>query len=216
MSMNYVERGDYKTIYFTPEDNERCLTLLSEWRPRRLQAREEGDLSKAPIPPFLAVCIQKIAEKISHRHNYRDYHFKDDMVSDAVINLLRYLHGFNPERIGERSGKVNFFSWVTSCVDKSFGNMILSERDQEYYKLATFEELGGFAAFSEDGDFMAEGTLTSDMAQDFIAKAREFESAKSKRIARQKERAKIKAEKIEAEKAPEPVRVNPIHALFRK
>lgn len=212
MGMRFVERDGAKNIYFTEEDNQRCLSEISEWRPRRLVAKEIGKLDDAPIPNFTAVCIYKIAEKISYRYNYRDHHYREDLVSDAVMNLMRYLHGFDPVRIGEVSGKVNFFSWVTKCVDRSFGNMIMSEKRQEYYKLATFEQIGGFAAFSEDGDFMAEGTLTSEMAQDFITKARDYENNETTRAEKQKAR---QAAKLEVETPPLVV-TNPLQRFFKK
>ena len=212
MGMRFVERGVSKNIYFSDEDNERCLAEIIEWRPRRLAAKENGTLSDAPIPTFTAVCIYRIAEKISFRYNYRDHPYREDLVSDAVMNLMRYLHGFDPVRIGEVSGKVNFFSWVTKCVDRSFGNIIMSEKKQEYCKLATFELIGGFAAFSEDGDFMAEGTLTSEMAQDFISKAREYEDKEHARSKKQKARQAAKLDLQPQKEVPS----NPFQRFFKK
>lgn len=184
MGMRYVDNGPIQAqsnVYFTREENDKCVEILREWRPRRLQAIQDGDLSKAPIPEYVGERILKICTKISHRYNYSDHTYREDMVNDAVLNLMKYLHGFDPEKIGERSQRINFFSWVTRCADRTFGSTILSEKRQDYYKYALFCQNDGFAAVSDDPDAMDGVEFNSDMAYDFITRAREYEDKERER-----------------------------------
>lgn len=148
MAMNYLDRGDtVKKKYFSDEDNDRCVELLRVWRPKRMVEIEAHKLidpqtipqhSDVPIPEFVASSILKICTKVSVRHNYLNYPFREDMVAEAVYNMIRYLHSFDVERIGERSKKINFFSWVTKCADRSFGSYIGAEERHDYCKNAAF------------------------------------------------------------------------------
>lgn len=191
MGMRYVDRGPVgaqKNMYFSLEDNDKCVEILREWRVKRIEAIKEGTPQKCPIPDFVAASIQKICENISFRYNFRDHHYREDMVSEAVYNMLRYLHSFNPEKIGERSKRINFYGWVTRCADTSFGGFILDEKEEEYFKNAMFCQAGGFAAFSEDQDALGDSTLTSEMANDIMVRAREYELRREEKKKRQKEK----------------------------
>lgn len=199
MGMRYVDRGPasvQKNMYFPREDNDRCVEILRVWRLERIEALKEGKPELAPIPDFVASSVMKICENISYRYNYRDHPYREDMVSEAVYNILRYLHSFNPDKIGERSKRVNFYGWVTRCVDTSFGGFIMLEKEQEYFKNALFCNAGGFAAFSEEVDALGEQQLTSDMANDITSRARDYELRREERKQKQKE----KEERLQAEK----------------
>ena len=39
-----------------------------------------------------------IAERLSHRPNFINYAFKDDMISDGIENCLQYVNNFDPEK----------------------------------------------------------------------------------------------------------------------
>lgn len=148
MAMNYLDRGDTVTKkYFTDEDNDKCVELLSIWQPKRMVEIKAHKLidpqtipthSNHPIPDFVAASILKICRKVSIRYNYVNYPFREDMVSEAVYNMLRYLHSFDVKRLGERSQKINFFSWVTKCADRSYGSYIGAEERHDYCKNASF------------------------------------------------------------------------------
>lgn len=190
MSMRYVDNGPSKNQYFSKADNDKCVELIRGWREKRVEALKNGTPQDAPVPELLGYHIQRICENISFRYNYRDHPFREDMVQDAVLNMMRYLHGFDPDRIAERTDKVNFFGWVTSCVDRSFSNTITTEKLQDYYKLATFANMGGFNAFADDEEVLKDTNLTSEMAQDIISRAREFEEKRTEKIQAANERAK--------------------------
>lgn len=191
MGMNFVDRGENVTKYFTDQDNEQVIKVLRDWIPVRKKALADGT-ALPNIPSFIAVHVQTIIKNMSMRYNYRDYPFRDDMVQDAVINILRYLHTFDVSHVGKRSGKINFFSWVTMCADRSFSKKITTEEEHNYIKLRSFEDAGGFAALNDDPDFQPQTFVDSTgITMDFRERIGTFEEKRE--AARQRERDKQNA-----------------------
>ena len=194
MGMNFVDRGENVVKYFTDEDNERVIDILRNWIPARKKALAEG--TRLPmIPNYVAVQVQRIITNMSTRYNYRDYPFRDDMVSEAVVNILRYLHTFDVSHVGKK-GKINFFSWVTMCADRSFARKLNIEEEHNYIKLRSFEEAGGFAALADDPDFQQQTFVDSTgIGMDFRERIGNFEIKKEGQ--RQKEREKVELARAE-------------------
>lgn len=193
MGMNFVDRGENVVKYFTDEDNERVISILRDWIPARKKALAEG--TRLPkIPNYVALQVQRIITKMSTRYNYRDYPFREDMVSEAIVNILRYLHTFDVEHIGKK-GKINFFSWVTMCADRSFARKLNIEEEHTYIKLRSFEEAGGFAGLADDPDFKQEIFVdATGIGMDFRERIGNFENKKDAQ--RQKEREKVEAARL--------------------
>lgn len=193
MGMNFVDRGENVVKYFTDEDNERVISILRDWIPARKKALAEG--TRLPkIPNYVALQVQRIITKMSTRYNYRDYPFREDMVSEAIVNILRYLHTFDVDHIGKK-GKINFFSWVTMCADRSFARKLNTEEEHTYIKLRSFEEAGGFAGLADDPDFQQEIFVdATGIGMDFRERIGNFENKKDAQ--RQKEREKVEAARL--------------------
>lgn len=187
MGMNYVDRGENVVKYFSDEDNERVVRILRDWIPARKKAIEEQK-PLPRIPSFIANHVMTIIKNMSMRYNYRDYPYREDMVADAVANILRYLHTFDVSHIGKK-GKINFFSWVTMCADRSFSKKITTEEEHNYIKLRSFEDAGGFAALSDDPDFQTQTFVeNTGITMDFRERIGNFETKRE--AARQRERDK--------------------------
>jgi DNA-directed RNA polymerase specialized sigma24 family protein len=214
MGMRYVDKGESANIYFTEEDNQVCIETIRKWRQKRIDAIKEGRPQDAPVPEILGYHIKRICENLSYRYNFRNYHYREDMVCDAIMNLVRYVHCFDPDKIGERSGRVNFYSWATTTIDRTFGNTINLEKQEEYFKNASFSNMGGFAAFSEDEDVMKDTNLTSDMAQDFISRAASYEERRKEKAIKSAEKAKEK-KRLEELKHPKK-KDSSLRRLFKK
>ena len=58
-------------------------------------------------------------------------------------------HNYDPNAV-TRKGKPNPFSYYTKYVMRAFNNRIDKERRHIYYKLKSFQNVGGFAAVSDD------------------------------------------------------------------
>lgn len=197
-AMNYVDRGDNVVKYFTDADNERVVNTLRDWIPARKKAMATEGAQLPKIPNFIAAHVMKIINNMSMRYNYRDYPFREDMVADAVMNILRYLHTFDVSHVGKK-GKINFFSWVTMCADRSFAKKLNTEEEHNYIKLRSFEDAGGFAALNDDPDFQPQTFVdNTGITMDFRERIGNFEIKRD--AIRERERTKATAIK-EEEKA---------------
>ena len=211
MSMNYVERGSNVVKYFTDADNDMIVGILRDWIPARKKALAEGT-TLPRIPNIVAVKAQLIIHNTSMRYNYRDYPYREDMVADALINILRYLHTFDVGHVGKK-GKINFFSWVTMCTDRSFSKKITTEEEHTYIKLRSFEDAGGFAALSDDPDFQP-GTFvdSTGITMDFRERIGNFETKKEA----QRERERQKQNVIKTEERNKKIPKGILQYLTRK
>lgn len=188
MGMNYLDRGKTVTTkYYTDEDDAKVIELLKEWIPRRKEAiANETPLPK--VPEFVGKAINDIVTKTSTRYNYSGYWFREDMIGDAIINIIRYLHTFDTELVGKK-GKINFFSWVTMCLDRSFSKRISLEEEQKYLRLKSFSEMGGFSVLSEDEQVMIPDFINATgIEMDFQERIGTYEDKRER--ARAKERQK--------------------------
>lgn len=218
MGLRYLDRGNTKTnMYFTDEDNQKCIELLTAWRTHRLQdlenakrltqqAEQRGEKTErgmivkmsVPVPDFVAAKILEICERTSTRYNYHNYPFREDMVSEATTNAIRYLHTFDPTKIGERSQKVNFHAWVTRTIEGVFGGYIHNEKAHDYKKnISLLHSPLVSEMFDSNNSSNSEALLTNQQIyNDFVDRASEFEEKLTERAQRAKDRA--------AAKAPEP------------
>lgn len=133
-----MKERDTSRDYYTQEDDAKIVAIMTEWVPRRKQAIREKNLHAAPIPEFVAIKVQEIAIHLSRNSKWYRAANKDEMISRAVEETLRYIHGFDPEKIGVKSGRVNFFSYVTSAVRNYFGHHTEDEALQSYFKAANY------------------------------------------------------------------------------
>ena len=78
-------------------DNSKLLEVMSEYREQYLIAKD-NDIEPPVIPDYAGECFLKIAEKLSHRPNFINYAFREEMVSDGIENCVMYANNFNPEK----------------------------------------------------------------------------------------------------------------------
>ena len=91
---------------------------------RAYQARKAKNPDEQ-IPEYSAMCIMKIAQKVSNRPNFIGYSYKADMISDGIYVCLKYFDKFNPE-IG-----TNPFGYFTQCIWFAFLQRIAKEKKQQ-------------------------------------------------------------------------------------
>lgn len=170
---------DTSRDYYTKEDDEKIIRIMEMWVPLRVKAIKEGDLSRAPIPEFVGLKVREIATHAARDSKWLRARDRDIMIDNAVCETLRYIHGFDPAKIGERSNKVNFFSYVTSAVKNYFGHHTLSESEQQYFKdIAYVRQLStnfeGEEGVIDTGD-SSSNIDNTDMGRDISERASRFE-----------------------------------------
>ena len=114
-------------------DNEKFLIVMGDYREKYLQAKD-NDEELPVIPDYAGECFLKIAERLSHRPNFINYAFREEMVSDGIENCVMYASNFNPEK------SANPFAYFTQIIYYAFLRRIEKEKKQLYIKYKTMEE----------------------------------------------------------------------------
>ena len=114
-------------------DNEKFLIVMGDYREKYLQAKD-NDEELPIIPDYAGECFLKIAERLSHRPNFINYAFREEMVSDGIENCVMYASNFNPEK------SANPFAYFTQIIYYAFLRRIEKEKKQLYIKYKTMEE----------------------------------------------------------------------------
>ena len=76
----------------------------------------------------------KIANGLSHKPNFMNYTFREDMVSDGIENCLQYIHNFNPNKSN------NPFAYFTQIIYYAFIRRIQREKKQTHVKNKLIEK----------------------------------------------------------------------------
>ena len=162
-------------------DNSKLLEVMSEYREQYLIAKD-NDIEPPVIPDYAGECFLKIAEKLSHRPNFINYAFREEMVSDGIENCVMYANNFNPEK------SQNPFAYFTQIIYYAFLRRIEKEKKQLYIKYKTMNEFGSLEENSdtssmESEDFISTGAspLTADKRATIYDFIYAFEEKKRKK-----------------------------------
>ncbi len=113
------------------------------------------------IPPPIVDAITKICNKLSYSPQFINYSFREDMVSEAIYDCIRFVKKFNAEKY------YNPFAYITTTAWRAFLRVIDSEKDQSYTKSIILAETPIHDFFAHlDGD-------DSEMQQNFLEFIRE-------------------------------------------
>ena len=119
-SVHYVNNADFSQAVVD------YVTIVNE-------ARDKG---KEPpkVPDYIASCFLRIAEGLSHKHNFIRYTYREEMVMDAVENCLKAIYNYNLEH-ATRTGKPNAFAYFTQITWYAFLRRISKEKKQQDIKM---------------------------------------------------------------------------------
>ena len=157
---NYVNNGDF-------------LNALEEYKQNKKHTTE-NDLPPPRIPNYIGECFQKIAEGLSHKPNFINYTYRDEMIADGIENCIQYFRNFD-----ETKSK-NPFAYFTQIIYFAFLRRIQKEKKQLYVKYKATQQFG----LLDEGEMYedAEGNMRQFELYDNIAEFIEtFEDAKEKK-----------------------------------
>lgn len=120
-----------KPFYVSNKDLYEC---YCEWHKQIIETKKK-DLPDPEMPRFIAESIMKITHRLSYRPNFINYSYRDEMVADAVENLVRTAKNFNPAK------STNPFSFITTIAWNAFLRRIEQEKKQAYVKAKMIEEI---------------------------------------------------------------------------
>jgi hypothetical protein len=134
----------------------------------------ENNLPPPPIPNYIGECFMKIAEGLSHKPNFINYTYRDEMISDGIENCLMYFDNFNPDKSN------NPFAYFTQIIYYAFLRRIQKEKKQLYVKYKATEMFG----ILDEGEMLEleDGTSVQFELYDNIAEFIEnYEEGKKKK-----------------------------------
>jgi hypothetical protein len=116
-------------------NNPDFLKALVEYKEKSKDALSKGK-PKPPIPKYIGECWMKIAEGLSHKPNFINYTYRDEMIADGIENCLQYFENFDPDKSN------NPFAYFTQIVYYAFLRRIGKEKKQLYVKYKATEQFG--------------------------------------------------------------------------
>lgn len=108
-------------------NNAEMLEAIKQYKADIVKALEE-DTAGPRIPEYLGECMLKIATKLSHKPNFINYSYRDDMILDGIENCIQCINSFNPEKSS------NPFAYFTQVIYFAFLRRIAKEKKQSYIK----------------------------------------------------------------------------------
>jgi hypothetical protein len=132
-------------------NNAEMLAAIKEYK-LALKTAKENETPHPRIPEYLGKCVLMIATKLSHKPNFINYSYRDDMISDGIENCVMCIDSFNPEKSS------NPFAYFTQVIYFAFLRRIQKEKKQSYIKGRLIQEMP-FDSFEggsdgDDGEFM--------------------------------------------------------------
>jgi hypothetical protein len=115
-------------------NNADFLKALVDYKEACKQAKKEKK-PKPAIPNYIGECFMKIAEGLSHKPNFINYTYRDEM-SDGIENCLQYFDNFDPAK------SKNPFAYFTQIIYFAFLRRIGKEKKQTYVKYKATEQMG--------------------------------------------------------------------------
>lgn len=132
-SVHYVNNRDF-------------LDALISYKKACAQAEEEN-AERPIIPRYIGECFIKIATHYAYKPNFANYSYKEDLISDSVENMSRYVLNFNPEK------STNPFAYFTQITHFAFLRRIKTEKKETEKKAMIIERLNFDEVMFDDGDF---------------------------------------------------------------
>lgn len=157
---NYINNPDF-------------LKALADFKERKRNNPNE------PIPNYIGECFMKIAEGLSHKPNFINYTYRDEMIGDGIENCLMYFENFNPEKSN------NPFAYFTQIIYFAFLRRIAKEKKQTYVKYKATEQFGILDEFElmENEDGTTRQFEMYDNLSEFIDNFETTQKAKKKKVA---------------------------------
>lgn len=115
-------------------NNAEMLEAIKQYKAEILKARADGQ-EDPRIPEYIGECILKIATRLSHKANFINYSYRDDMILDGIENCMQCINSFDPDKSS------NPFSYFTQVIYFAFLRRIAKEKKQSYIRGKMIQEM---------------------------------------------------------------------------
>ena len=115
--------------------NRKLYEAYVAWHEQLAKDAAEGKEPSTDIPPFIVESMMKICRGLSYKINFIGYSYKEDMISDALYDCIRYAKRFNIQKSN------NPFSYITTIAIQAFRRRIDKEKTESYTKALLISEM---------------------------------------------------------------------------
>ena len=102
---------------------------------KSVKSAKKNKTLKPRIPEYVGECILLISKNLSHKGNFSNYSYIDEMREDGIENCLKYIDNFNYVKYNKP------FAYFTTIMYYAFVRRILTEKKQQNIKQAALEDL---------------------------------------------------------------------------
>jgi DNA-directed RNA polymerase specialized sigma24 family protein len=99
----------------------------------KLKISEDNDIVKPQISNYIGQSIMLICNNLAKKPNFSGYTYKQDMISDAIIDCVAAVDKFDPSRTN------NPFAYFTQIAWHAFLRRLQKEKKQTYIKHKNYE-----------------------------------------------------------------------------
>ena len=151
---------------------------------KKARANDEPD---PMVPDYIASCLLKMCEGLSHKSNFIGYPFREDMVMDAVENMVKVLNkaAFAPSA-STRGGTPNAFGYFTQIAYYAFVRRIIKEKKEYQTKLKYIAESGLEEFMNSDGEDPETARIVRSFLDNLRAKIDDMKEKDNKAIEKKK------------------------------
>lgn len=96
---------------------------------------ENKQLPLPRIPDYIGECFLLLATRIANKGNFIGYPYREEMISDAVLNCVMQIRSFNPMKGN------NPFAYFTRVILNAYMRRIKAEKRDYYLKIKNRERM---------------------------------------------------------------------------
>lgn len=162
--INYVDKQEFYEL------------MLAHWD--RVKAAEAAGLPPPIANNKIGRNIIKIAEGIGSRYNFSKYSYREELVSDGIIDAVKAINKFNPHE------SKNPFGYFSQCIWYAFLRRIDEEKEAQYirYKMTENAYMEGSLVGGEDTESFSGVIEDNEFRDDFVSNfERRMNEKKAKR-----------------------------------
>ena len=126
-------------------NNKDFFAAMVDFKKSVIEEENEGN-ARPVVPNYVPECIMKIATRLSHKPNFMNYTFRDEMICDGIENCLQYIDNFDPDK------SQNPFAYFTQIIYYAFIRRIQKEKKHLYVKYKATENANIFDITAERQD----------------------------------------------------------------
>lgn len=116
-------------------NNKALYEEMKAYKAARVAAEAAGK-PKPRVPNYVGVCLMQICTRLSHRPNFINYSYREDMIADGIENCIAAVDNFDSDKYE------NPFAFFTMIAWNAFIRRIDKEKKQAYIKHKNFENSG--------------------------------------------------------------------------